>query len=474
MLVEGLGSEQRGYPPSDSEDEEIFAKPEHHHVMVERRTLNLRRKYFQLLSHLRSVKKLSPSTTLLILVFIDMFAVSLVVPLLFQYYKSAGINSAGQRELLSSLFSTSQIIGGIIMGFVTDARFVRRRSLLFISFGGSALSYALIAYGGLAALVCSRIMIGLVKQTMTVTTAMSTRHTTRATRAQHMGRMSAVSTIAWIVGPSVGALMYRYVGPRSPALLACTLFLLNILLAAKWLPSDEDSETQTPRTGRISVLQKLRSCFTSHNLGMVVLARLIFTWVAKATNYSHLGNFYEDMYGLQPHHRGYISSYQQFLQFLVQSTLVAVVTRRSSGERQTICFFTALLAFTFLLERFRSLPLFLAVLCPLMSLSFGMTQLSLQSLLTHVVPLHSLFSVLAALDVLQNAVSVTVPFYRTFLFRILSANNDPKSIMVNDPDPISWIWSSVCHWCVASVVIACLLLPNRQVKSGADPIKKIQ
>ncbi|GAX12238.1 hypothetical protein FisN_1Hh168 [Fistulifera solaris] len=485
MLAEhdGSANKLRHDPSSDSEEEvESYTKPgnhfQHHFMIAERRNVSFRRKFVHLLSHLRSIERVSPPTTLLLLVLIDMFAVSLVVPLLFQYYKSAGVNNAGQRELLSSLFSTSQIVGGLLMGLVTDARCVRRKSLLFLSFAGSALSYALIAFGGFTALVCSRVLVGLVKQTMTVTTAMLTSWTSRTTRAHYMGRLSAASTVAWIVGPSVGAMLYRYVDPRAPALLACVLFVTNILLAAKCLPTDEESDppdVDSP-SQRITVLQKLKSCFTSQTLGTVVLARLIFTWVAKATNYSQLGNFYEDMYGLEPHQRGYISSYQQFLQFLVQSTMVTAVMRWSGGERQTICFFTALLAFTFLLESFQSLPLFLTVLCPVMSLCFGMTQLSLQSLLTHVVPLHSVFSVLAALDVLQNAVSVSVPFYRTFLFRVLvNAKSDDahQSSMADDPDPISWIRLSVCHWFVAAVIIAGLLLPNC-LRSKKEAIKKMQ
>ena len=36
---------------------------------------------------------LSPAVSLPILVFIDMFAVALVVPLLFQYYKKAGVRA---------------------------------------------------------------------------------------------------------------------------------------------------------------------------------------------------------------------------------------------------------------------------------------------------------------------------------------------------------------------------------------------
>ena len=123
-------------------------------------------------------KKTLPTTvTLPLLVLIDMFAVSLVVPLLFQYYKQAGISSASQREWLSSLFSSSQIVGGILMGILTDSKVLARQTLLYISFGGSALSYALIVYGGLPALVSSRIIVGLVKQTMTVTTTMLTHST---------------------------------------------------------------------------------------------------------------------------------------------------------------------------------------------------------------------------------------------------------------------------------------------------------
>ena len=131
---------------------------------------------------------LSPTLSLPLLVMIDMFSVSLVVPLLFQYYKAAGVTSASQRELLSSVFSSSQIVGGLLLGALADAGWVRRRTILFVSFGGSALSYALIVYGGLKALVFSRVLVGVVKQTMTISTTLLTQCTTKEDRARHMGR----------------------------------------------------------------------------------------------------------------------------------------------------------------------------------------------------------------------------------------------------------------------------------------------
>ena len=120
-----------------------------------------------------------------------MFAVSLVVPLLFQYYKNAGVTNASQRELLSSVFSSSQIVGGIVLGALTDASLIKRKTVLFLSFGGSSLAYALIVYGGFSALIFSRVLVGLVKQTMTVTTSMLTRCTTADNRAKYMGRYAS-------------------------------------------------------------------------------------------------------------------------------------------------------------------------------------------------------------------------------------------------------------------------------------------
>ena len=152
---------------------------------------------------------LPPAISLPILVFIDMFAVAQVVPLLFQYYKNAGVVSATQRELLSSVFSASQIIGGVLLGALTDAKILGKKTLLYLSFGGSALAYLMITYGGFTALILSRIIVGLVKQTMTVTTSMMTKCTTKENRTKHMGRLESSSTAAWILGPSTGGLLYK-------------------------------------------------------------------------------------------------------------------------------------------------------------------------------------------------------------------------------------------------------------------------
>jgi len=377
-----------------------------------------------------------------LLIFLDMMAVSLVVPLLSQYYTLAGITSPSQRELLSSLFSSSQIGGGLLMSFLTDALHVQQRTLLLIAFGGSALSYALVATGELSAILSSRIIVGLVKHSMTVSTTLLSKYP-----AHVLGRLTAASTVAWIIGPSVGAWCFHQ-HEKAPLLLACGLFVLNFG-ATVWLIPSESISTCRQRK-KVPMMQKLKACATSSSLAAVILIRLLVTWVVKATNYTQLVNFYESMYGIETYQRGYISSYQQLLRFGVQLFLVSTVLRWTGGERWSLCLFSGLLALTAFLESFQSFTIFLALVCPLSSLCLSMLNLSLQSLVTSIAPQNSVFSVLAALDMLQNAVSVTVPFYRTMLLRQLSMDSN------NEPDPVAWIRASMWHWFVAAAVTTSL------------------
>jgi len=422
--------------------------------------------------------RFSPTTVLCILVMLDMFSVSLVVPLLHQYYRAAGISSASQREMLSSLFSTSQIAGGLILGFLSDLGVLSRRNILFLSFLGSAVSYALIVIGGLKKLILSRVLVGLVKQTMTVSTSLLAKYTTAENRAAHMGRLQASTTAAWIVGPSVGALLFKHVDSAAPAYAACGLFVVNSILAAMLLPSsdyeinspvkndtktiEDDEKRRRRRNGGnfSSFFANLKSCFSSPKLAAAVASLLLLGWVQRTTSYTNMASFYEEKYGVEPHQRGYISSYQQCLNFLVQSLFIRALLSKAGGERKAAFFGAMFVALATSIEVFANFTVFACIVCPLVAASLGVLGLSLRSLVTQTAPKESLGSVLAALDVLQNAASVTVPFYRTFLFHLLRKMGevDANATMAGDPEPRLWLLSSFLHWAVFASVLGFLLL----------------
>lgn len=65
---------------------------------------------------------------------------------------------------MSSAYSLSQIVGGLVLGALSD-RAMSRRSVLLISFLGSSLSYGTIGLSSsLDMLLVGRVVVGLVKQ----------------------------------------------------------------------------------------------------------------------------------------------------------------------------------------------------------------------------------------------------------------------------------------------------------------------
>jgi hypothetical protein len=471
---------------------------------------------------------LHPTTSLPLLNMLDMISVALVVPLLNQYFLDAGVTNASQRELLSSLFSCAQIIGGFVMGGLSDVGILSRKHGLYLSFLGSSVSYALIVYGGLRGLLLGRIIVGLVKQTGTISTSMLSTYTTKDDRSIYMGRLTASTTLAFIVGPSLGGFLYKNVDKKAPALLASILFIFNCFLAALFLPNeqvvpsnkldestiihkkdddanvmndddnnnddnnnDHDSNTNmktklpSPSSqNKIKVLiNNIQSCFSSKQLGSVILSLLLYNWVSRATSYASMASYYEEMFNIEPHQRGYIRSYTSIISFTFQTFFVRKTLSKLGNEYNASCVASFAITVATLLEfgasttsssgsdSNSSFYLFLIIICPIVAISNSILRLSLRSLVTLVAPKSSIGSVLAALDVLNNAASVSVPFYRTFLFQILapvdessmsSSSSSSTASMIGDPNPKMWLQSSVIHWTITTLVLCVLLLKNNR------------
>ena len=222
-----------------------------------------------------------------------------------------------------------------------------------------------------------------------------------------------------------------------------------------------------------SFTSNLKTCFSSSALASVVTSLLLLGWVTRTTSYANMASFYEEKYGVEPHFRGYIKSYQTGLSFLFQSFLVQALLTASGGEKRAAVLGAFMLAGATLCEVNASFEVFLCLVCPVVAVSVGILGVSLRSLVTQVTPKESLGSVLAALDVLQNAASVTVPFYRTLLFNLAAnyGSKDADASMFGDPDPKVWLLSSFFHWSLFAVAISFLLLPKFSSR-GKDDVEK--
>lgn len=65
---------------------------------------------------------------------------------------------------MTSAYSLAQVVGGVVLGALSD-RVMSRRSVLLLSFMGSCVSYGLVGLSSsLSMLLLGRIIVGLVKQ----------------------------------------------------------------------------------------------------------------------------------------------------------------------------------------------------------------------------------------------------------------------------------------------------------------------
>ena len=98
--------------------------------------------------------------------FIDAMGVALVITLIPFFTKELWVGAFG-FGVITSLYGFCQIIGGSIIGYLSNG-ILSRKTILLLSSIGSGVSYSmLLIRGSISSLVFSRVLVGLVKQSTT-------------------------------------------------------------------------------------------------------------------------------------------------------------------------------------------------------------------------------------------------------------------------------------------------------------------
>lgn len=283
------------------------------------------------------------------IVFIDFLAVALVVPVLPSYFKDAGIDSKSYG-LLSSVYSISQLFGSIILGFCSDA--LSKRSILLISFLGSAISYSLMGITkNIVLLYFSRFLVGTVKQTISTSTLLITQYCgdNEQLRTKELARLNGIASVSFVIGPVLGGILYK-MAPRLPANLACALFLLNILVCIFCCSESELSRLErnvpskpspavTPKcscntvecpqhwaTHAVTVLVDFWQISCSR-LNYIVLLRLGLIFVQSSMTSRYIYHYYEDRFGIETYQLGFITSFATIVSILSELLFVEPVLK---------------------------------------------------------------------------------------------------------------------------------------------------
>ena len=304
-----------------------------------------------------------------IMVFLDFLSVALVVPLLSSYFRDVGVDSK-LYAYISSSYQISQLLGGVVIGAMSDS--LSKGTILLFSFIGSAISYLMVGLAKSPMLLFgSRVVVGLVKQTMSVSTSKIVEITAgdSAARDRELSQNTAIMTFSFVVGPTLGSLLYKY-DPRLPCVIAAALFSINVFLCLTFMMGpvhDNDKKRKAKKKQQVvsksiydrfsslvgSVqtfgVQLIELCSTKE-IAYIVIFRILLDFINNAMSTRHILNYYESRFGIETSSLGFVSSLTACINIMTDLFVLPLINSMSIEPIHIISTCALLLSLTSMLE----------------------------------------------------------------------------------------------------------------------------
>ncbi|CAH1792101.1 unnamed protein product [Owenia fusiformis] len=172
-------------------------------------------------------------------------------------------NSVLFGGILGSMFSLLQFVTSPVYGAASDV--YGRKPVLLLNMLGIALSYALWAISNnFTMFVIARIVGGISKGNVSLSTAVVTDVSTRKTRGRGMAMVGIAFSIGFLIGPLIGAYFAKRVREQEelfflgPALFALTLAIIDIVFIAvcfkETLPAEKRASSMASSVQEVSYL----------------------------------------------------------------------------------------------------------------------------------------------------------------------------------------------------------------------------
>ncbi|XP_078512257.1 major facilitator superfamily domain-containing protein 9 isoform X1 [Lissotriton helveticus] len=171
--------------------------------------------------------------------FLDLFGVSMVVPLLSHHIKSLGVSPTA-AGVIGSLYGILQFFSSTLVGSWSDV--VGRRHSLLVCILLSSLGYGLLGLStNMYLFAIARIPVGIFKHSISISKALLSDLVTERDRPLVIGQFNSASGMGFILGPVVGGYLTELEGGfYLTSFLCASIFVLNAGLV--WiLPWNDNS-----------------------------------------------------------------------------------------------------------------------------------------------------------------------------------------------------------------------------------------
>jgi MFS transporter, DHA1 family, tetracycline resistance protein len=351
----------------------------------------------------------APLLPVFLIVLVDVFGMTLVIPLLAIYAESFGATPL-QATLLVSVFAVCMLLSGPLIGHASDRH--GRKPLLLISQIGTFIGFIVLARAtSLWMIYLSRVIDGATAGNLSIAQAYIADNTPPERRAKAFGLIGIAFGLGFFIGPALTGLLAGHYGNTAPIYLAAAMSATSILatatllqgnapprtLAARWAPFDWRTYSQyfARPALRPLLLQFLffMLSFSTFISGFALFAERRFEWNGRPFG---------------PREIGYVFGFVGFLGIILQGLLIGRLVKRFGEVSLAAAGFAALVLGYLTLGLATAVSL-LVIVAVVSGFGNGVLRPSLTSLITHQAAQHEQGVVLGITQSLSSIAAIAAP-----------------------------------------------------------------
>ena len=162
-----------------------------------------------------------------LIVLVDVFGMTLVIPLLAIYAETFGASPL-QATLLVTVFAACQLVSGPLIGYASDR--TGRKPMLIVSQIGTLIGFIILARAtSLWMVFVSRMIDGATAGNLSLAQAYIADNTTPENRARSFGLIGIAFGLGFFIGPSITGLLSARYGLTAPIYLAAVMSATSIV-----------------------------------------------------------------------------------------------------------------------------------------------------------------------------------------------------------------------------------------------------
>jgi MFS family permease len=347
-----------------------------------------------------------------LIVLVDVFGMTLVIPLLAIYAETFGATPL-QATLLVSVFAVCMLLSGPLIGHASDR--YGRKPLLIISQIGTFIGFIVLARAtALWMVYLSRIIDGVTAGNLSLAQAYIADNTPREERARAFGLIGIAFGTGFFIGPSVTGFLSARFGLAAPIYLAAAMSATSVLATATLLREQRRPHAPAAGTDRWAALRwRTYGQYFARPALRPLLFQFLFFMLSFSAFISGFALFAERRFTWNgrpfgPREIGYIFGFVGLLGIILQGALIGRLVKRYGEVQLAMAGFLALVVGYFTLGVATSTAVLVGVAI-VTGFGNGVLRPSLTSLVTHQAGPHEQGVVLGITQSLSSIAAIAAP-----------------------------------------------------------------